>query len=499
MGDSDDGLNEHSIFDLDHAPPPPPSHRGVGRTLSPQQAVRRSSYTLSPLKQSKEKIAGRSRIWSTDSAAPSIKSIWSDNVMEPMRNNNINSNGNAPDAKPPQLPAFLDRRSSSGGEMEQQRERRASESSKPGSFRNLSASQQSLDNRRPSMIEKLVLRSLSPLPNNNKDVDDDAIMSDDDDSLIQNLRNSNLQLPFDRSSGSIAMNQDGQDSDQIQRSGDAIGEESIGSFCLDNDQPNKTRRLSQSRKVSFENNSMQEREASSRTLIWSPDLSGSQVLEEGEPSSSSSAASSSEEIDYGYGDPLNSTDSGLGLSSSKSSEFQTAMARQRTESQNSVGTWSQAQSDLSDQKDNDDTEFDPDDESSTHQVMNGRPPVVIARMKLPKCISSLPTVNDIAVKVVIYCFCGCCCRLGMRQLTDRTILGRLNVLIALFSVFPLCATAFLAVALYSPLIGLDRHIPPQLDTHLSNGPIFSLSETLWNMNSSFWLCVRVYMACRSGC
>ncbi|GKY94251.1 hypothetical protein MPSEU_000390900 [Mayamaea pseudoterrestris] len=483
MGDSDDGINEHSIFDLDHAPPPP-SHRGVGRTLSPSQTKQRS-YTLSPLKH-KDKPSARSRLWSTDSgASTAIKSIWSDNIMEP----NFRSSSN--NGAPPPLPAFLERRTSSAGSSElEHRERRSSsaEFSRTGSFRNMTQTNQQ-DNRRPS-LKDMVLRSLSPQPSSEVA----PASSDDDETSIQNLELA-AELPLDRSSGSLTTSQIGR---RHTRGG---GEESNESLFSDNDQTTRPRRHSSTnRKVSFGSNSFQDGGvASSGTMGWSPDLSDAQVMEEGEAEASSSAASSTDEIDYEYGDPVDAMDDGIGLSSSRNSGLQSSMTRQRTESQNSVGNWSVAQSEWSDQKNNDETDVEDETEHdpTTHQAMNARPSVVIAGVRLPAWVPPLPAVNDISVKVVTYCFCGCCCGPGLRQLTDRSILGRLNVLIALLSVFPLCATAFLAMALYGPLVNLDRQISPQLDTPLNNGPAFSISETLWNMNGRMLL--TGFFSFVSGC
>ena len=225
------------------------------------------------------------------------------------------------------------------------------------------------------------------------------------------------------------------------------------------------------------------------------------MVEEGDAaSSSSSSGQSSSDIDYGYGESVHMEDE-TGRGSTPSSAFQGSFARHRTESQNSTGNWSHAPSDYSDVNKTDETEFDPDDETehdpTTHQSMNARPSIVIAGVRLPKWIPPFPAVNDISARLVTYCFCGCCCGQTARQLTDRAILGRLNVLIALLSVFPLCATVFMALSLYSPLIGLERQIPDQTDVPSYNGPSFSISESLWNMNGRMLL--TGFFSLISGC
>jgi len=92
----------------------------------------------------------------------------------------------------------------------------------------------------------------------------------------------------------------------------------------------------------------------------------------------------------------------------------------------------------------------------------------------------LPPVDRIAVAVARFAPCFLLCPL--KTVTDRAVLGRLNVLLAIFSVFPIVAATFLAMILYDPHI-VDRTLPLQWNSP----PTYSGSNfyvVSWNLNAT---------------
>jgi hypothetical protein len=146
--------------------------------------------------------------------------------------------------------------------------------------------------------------------------------------------------------------------------------------------------------------------------------------------------------------------------------------RNRTES----NTWSDDHSDGFPYMEDDEDSVNND----TATIENRRPPVILYGKQLPQCFSRLPTINTVASKVVTYCFCG----IRFKQSTDRAILGRLNVLIAIWTVFPLAASIFLGVMLYVPYI-VDRTIPYQINT--APQPPTQVWTNFWNLNRAMMM------------
>ena len=443
MVKSDVDAKEFSIFDLDNAPPPPPpGRRGVSRTLSPLQA-RRDAKNFSPIisggKSTKEKV-GRGRIWSTESI-PGIKSIWSTEDTEKL-----------PPPPPSRRSSATEGRPNTPIEWNSDRRLSLNIDSSRGPSRSFKPIV-SHDNRRPSL--KDMIRSLSPQPPPPPPPRIEDLSDNEGEASIRDLENA----PSDNS---LSFLHDGSSQPWMHRSG--VLPDSTSSVQSD-DRLTRMGNSSQTRKVSFGPNALP-KTGSSRQGTLSSQLEA--------PDSDDGEAT-----DYGYGD----MEDGIGLSSSRSSGgVQSTIIRQRSESQNSTGNWSHNWSD------HNPTECDPEDEaehfeSMTSQTMNARPPVVIAGISLPKWVPRLPTVNDISIKIVTYCFCSCLCG-GVQQMTDRAILGRLNVLIGLLSIFPLGASTFLAVVLYAPFVNLDRDLPPQTTPFTHS---HTVSESLWTLNGPMLL------------
>jgi hypothetical protein len=101
------------------------------------------------------------------------------------------------------------------------------------------------------------------------------------------------------------------------------------------------------------------------------------------------------------------------------------------------------------------------------------------RQRPCRCI----TMHQVAVFVVRYAPCFCCC--GFKIRTDRLVLGRLNVLLAFFALYQMGAAIFLAIILLNPRL-VDRTIPEQVLTPVTNtsGAILGRSD----VNSAIWNC-----------
>jgi len=76
--------------------------------------------------------------------------------------------------------------------------------------------------------------------------------------------------------------------------------------------------------------------------------------------------------------------------------------------------------------------------------------------------------------------------MGFKQRTDRLVLGRLNVLLALFSLYQVGSAVFLLVVLVAENL-VDRTIPPQIGNPViipDNNHRLTISSSFWNLNST---------------
>jgi hypothetical protein len=103
--------------------------------------------------------------------------------------------------------------------------------------------------------------------------------------------------------------------------------------------------------------------------------------------------------------------------------------------------------------------------------------------KIPRCCSrGQASINTIAVFVVLYAPCFCCIGFKNNAATDKAILGRLNILMSLFTFYQIGLCCFLMAVLYSPTL-LDRGIDPGLGTSYKGYTWQAdLSSNLWTMN-----------------
>lgn len=112
-----------------------------------------------------------------------------------------------------------------------------------------------------------------------------------------------------------------------------------------------------------------------------------------------------------------------------------------------------------------------------------------------------PTLQQVAVAVVAYAPCFGCCPFRIR--TDRLVLARLNVLLAIFALYQIGAGIFLAIVLLSQtlvprtLVGQTDPAPPSQnsnnrtdlddDTYATQRGSPRLYPALWNMNGHIFV------------
>ena len=115
---------------------------------------------------------------------------------------------------------------------------------------------------------------------------------------------------------------------------------------------------------------------------------------------------------------------------------------------------------------------------------------------------TLPKLDQIAIAVVQYAPCFVCCR--VRTPTHRAILGRLNILLAVWALFPIGMAVFLANVLYNPHTkNFSRSLPiqywPSTDTAPDQTSGMGIgSANLWNINGPLlllgWIAAIVLVA-----
>lgn len=105
--------------------------------------------------------------------------------------------------------------------------------------------------------------------------------------------------------------------------------------------------------------------------------------------------------------------------------------------------------------------------------------------EVPSCCR-LPKLNELSVMVVKYA--PCFLVIGLKQVTDRKVLGRLNILLVFFSAFQMAVGVFLAVILWDKYI-VDRTLPPEqedfvndVDEYEEESATGTMLGGLWNLN-----------------
>lgn len=122
-----------------------------------------------------------------------------------------------------------------------------------------------------------------------------------------------------------------------------------------------------------------------------------------------------------------------------------------------------------------------DDGTTTHLDESCRPPSTqCCGQHVPLWCPKLPPVDRIAVAVAQFAPCFLLCPL--KTVTDRAVLGRLNVLLAIFSVFPIVAATFFSMILYNPHI-VDRTLPVQWNSPPTHSGI-DFYVVSWNLNAT---------------
>lgn len=151
-------------------------------------------------------------------------------------------------------------------------------------------------------------------------------------------------------------------------------------------------------------------------------------------------------------------------------------ARPRFESHNS--TWSDASGFIS----TDDSERDIDGETVSSSQTDLR---TFCGYKLPVWCPIMPSGLHLALYTVTYAPCFGCGQYPPHR-TNRVILGRLNLLLAFFSLFPIGTASFLCIVLFSQSL-VNRSLDYGLATHLQDSydqagdPLgLIVSSTYWN-------------------
>lgn len=122
-------------------------------------------------------------------------------------------------------------------------------------------------------------------------------------------------------------------------------------------------------------------------------------------------------------------------------------------------------------------------DATSHASFDGRRRSLCCGYSLPLCCYRI-SVNRVAVAVTTWAPPFCCFK--YQQRTDRAVLGRLNVLLFLLSLFPVAAAAFLTIVLVSPTLA-DRTLDWSYGAHFdySEGNLVQSEElvsNLWNLN-----------------
>jgi hypothetical protein len=112
--------------------------------------------------------------------------------------------------------------------------------------------------------------------------------------------------------------------------------------------------------------------------------------------------------------------------------------------------------------------------------LSSKAPVIFWGMELPRFCSHRPTWTRLAYFVVTKapCFWGCGLRREVAP-TDKAILGRLNVLVAFFSVVQVGSALFLFCVMFLPNI-VEREVVAQAEDD-ENG--FKIIVNIWNINT----------------
>ena len=116
--------------------------------------------------------------------------------------------------------------------------------------------------------------------------------------------------------------------------------------------------------------------------------------------------------------------------------------------------------------------------------------------------SWIPGLDKIALLLVTFAPCFVLC--GFKQRTYRAVLGRLNILLALCTIFPICAACFLVVVMFDPKI-VDRNISVQQSPNgYSYDAAMDLSVNIWAITGTqimlgimaFVILVATVLTCR---
>jgi hypothetical protein len=193
----------------------------------------------------------------------------------------------------------------------------------------------------------------------------------------------------------------------------------------------------------------------------------------------STEADESEDM-YGYGSPVRGADV-------IREERQASFTRRRTDSQasNLSASGASEKSDNTDEEEEFKEEPEDDFESGGSITNNpsSKPPIIFLGVELPRCCTHRPSWTRAAYFVVTRapCFWGCGFRSQIAP-TDKAILGRLNVLVAFFSMGQVISALFLFAVMFLPNLA-DREVIPQSDEEANDGSGFEILVNIWNINT----------------
>jgi len=155
-------------------------------------------------------------------------------------------------------------------------------------------------------------------------------------------------------------------------------------------------------------------------------------------------------------------------------------AWQNKENASSSSVWTDA-SPNEDDTDHDATDHTDNSESAAggnyrHSLHESRWWAKLLHRVFP-CCPRPPTMNKVALGVAVWAPCFCC--MNFKQKTDRALLGRLNFLVAVFTLYQIGATAFLVGVL---LQGADQGNLSEPDVTFS-----FFAPVLWDLNGQMFL------------